>query len=437
MIKKSLTINVKKRTIGEYLLFFWLLEEIFMTLARYVLNAAGFSSGPLREIVLIFVASMPLAFFLLKLPTIRKNNYIPFFVLISVVLLLFLCTYLMHPDYKYFFTRIDYGLTRVIRPDCAIFAFLFFSLVDNPDDMLRTIRKYAIFDFAYLILIQLIPALINGGWVDVNYMGKAVKRMYSLSFGYAILLPSVIFLHRFMRERHWLSLVLAVVGIFFMITQGSRGSILMLCIFIGLMVISNICEKQSVSKKTAKIIGILCLLILLLFFGEVLIRRIVNLLVSHGVNSRTLEMLISGDIGDGTGRDLIWLEVIKGIRKGGILGNGVFGDRQYVYPLHYAAYSHNIVLEMVCSFGVVGILIVAMIFIQSFRMILACKDRVWRELFIIFFSVSCQLLISMSFWYVWEFWAAAAIAYKYFHLRKARKVRGAMCMAKSEEAYEK
>ena len=55
-------------------------------------------------------------------------------------------------------------------------------------------------------------------------------------------------------------------------------------------------------------------------------------------------------------------------------------------------------------------------------MIFKCSDNQWREIFIIYFSLSCQLMISMSFWYVPEFWATLAIGYTYFKIyRRKRK----------------
>ena len=67
-------------------------------------------------------------------------------------------------------------------------------------------------------------------------------------------------------------------------------------------------------------------------------------------------------------------------------------------------------------------IISAYIIVGSIYMILSCKDRLWRELFIVFFSISCQLLLSFSFWYIADFWAAMAIGHKYFKLKRCNAV---------------
>lgn len=141
---------------------------------------------------------------------------------------------------------------------------------------------------------------------------------------------------------------------------------------------------------------------------------VADFLQSLGITSRTIRMMASGRAIDNTGRSEIWAASFSGFQENWILGNGVLGDRPYVFPFHYAAYSHNFFLEMLCSFGVFGIILSALIIIYSIRMLLYCDDKLWRGLFIIFFSISCQLFLSMSFWYVMEFWAAIAIAHNYF-----------------------
>ena len=76
---------------------------------------------------------------------------------------------------------------------------------------------------------------------------------------------------------------------------------------------------------------------------------------------------------------------------------------------------------MVCSFGLVGVGILTFLLIQTIKMFL-CKDRLWRELYIVFFTVSCLLFLSLSFWYVTEFWIMIAILYKYYRNNKRMEV---------------
>lgn len=420
--RKLLKIRVRKSDYYSRLLLLYLSQLFFLTVARFTLSRMGFDTGFFRNFILSCIASVPVILFLIRMPKITSRIYISFLLLYAVVVATFLITLMYHPEYKQYFTRVDYGLIRVFRPDCAIYAFLFFSLLDNPEDILRTLKKFAYMDFSYLMLVELLPAMSRGYWEDVNSLGQTVQRTYSLTFGYEMLLPAILLLYFYIREKNWVTLILSMIGFVTILTNESRGALIVPIIFVALMFISNILDSKDVSWKAAKIAGIVVIGVVFALFGNMLLSVFVEVLSSMGLESRTLQMLSSGEISNDSGRTLIWARVIAAIQDGGPFGYGVFGDRQFVYGLHYVGYSHNIILELVCSFGVVGIALCVFLIIQSIRMIGFCKDKEWRELFIIFFSISCQLFLSLSVWYVMEFWAAAAIAHKYFQLKKCSKM---------------
>lgn len=310
----------------------------------------------------------------------------------------------------------------MFRPDCALYAYLFYSLIDSPREILNVLKKFACLDFVYLIIVELLPALLRGYWMDVNYFGQEEQRVYSLSFGYSMLFPTIILLYFFIREKKLVYLLCSMFGCVAIFTQGSRGALLMPVIFMGLMVISNIIENRNIVRRTLKIFGVSFVLFIICLFGAKMLNYFSLYLLSKGVHSRTLESFVMGNFSDDSGRSIIWNAVYDAIRNGGFWGYGFYGDRPFVYPYHYVGYSHNIFLELVCSFGVVGMIISAYIIVGSIYMILSCKDRLWRELFIVFFSISCQLLLSFSFWYIADFWAAMAIGHKYFKLKRCNAV---------------
>lgn len=191
-------------------------------------------------------------------------------------------------------------------------------------------------------------------------------------------------------------------------------------VFVGIMVINGIMYSNNTKWKWLKIFCIVLVISIFVIYGNAIVLKLVDFLQSLGFESRTLEMIGKGEISSDSGRSMIWEAVWKAIKEGGIFGYGAFGDRPFVYPIHYVGYSHNIFLELICSFGIVGVILSIILVFASLRMILFCKDNKYKELFIIFFSISLQLLISMSLWYVWEFWAAIAIVYKYRLKEKGR-----------------
>lgn len=419
--RKLLKVKIRRLDYPSGLLLLYLSQTFILTAARYVLSRLGYEVGLFRNFTLSCIASLPLILFFIGIPYIKSRKYFSFFLLYMIIAVTFLFTWFIHPEYEYYFTRMDYGIIRVFRPDCAIYAYLFFSLLDDPEDIFKIFKVFAYMDFFFLLLVQLLPAISKGYWEDVNYLGKMVQRSYSLSFGYEMLLPAVLLLYFYIREKKGITLVLSLVGFITILINGSRGALVIPIIFVVLMIISNIIDSKDMSRKAIKIAGIIFLGIILALFGNVLLSVSMDFLSSIDLESRTLQMLVSGDISNDTGRSLIWARVIYAIQNSGLFGYGVYGDRPFVSPIHYVGYSHNILLELVASFGVIGVIISIYLILDSARMIFLCRDRRWRELFIIFFSISCQLLISMSFWYVFEFWAALAISCKYRQLQKIKK----------------
>ena len=72
-------------------------------------------------------------------------------------------------------------------------------------------------------------------------------------------------------------------------------------------------------------------------------------------------------------------------------------------------YSHNIALEMIASFGFLGIVFLLIIAVLSYKAIFRNEDETWRSIFILFFCCSVKLLVSDSFWFLPYFWARFAV----------------------------
>lgn len=411
-------LRIKKPDIQTILLMMWLCEVFVLTVTRYILAAVGIYESMTRDITLWSIASVPLFLFLLYARRINPRKYIGFVILFFIIIFSMLISILANPALEIYFTRPVYGVERILRPDCALYAFLFFSLFEDPVKLRKNLTVFAYLDFIYLVVMQLIPALMRGYWIDIGPNGQEMRFSYNLSFGYAIAFPTIIFLYNAFKKKNIWHYLFGIFGIWCVVTQGNRGSLLILLIFVGLMILSNIIGSNNVSKKALKIMGILLAIVTVAILGNYLLDYAIFWMNTHGVNSRTLQMLLNGTISDDNGRDFIWATVIDAIENGGIFGHGMLGDRPFVSPIHTAGYSHNIFLELLVSYGLIGFIIILYIICDAVRMIFFCKENNWRELYIILFSCSCQLLLSMSFWYVWQFWAAAAVAYRYKRLKQ-------------------
>ncbi|NVF11541.1 O-antigen ligase family protein [Anaerococcus sp. AGMB00486] len=409
---------IKLDYIKENLLFFWLIQIVILTGVRFLLTRFGIYGGFYRELLLITLSSFPIIILMIFSNYLDNKSITLFILLLVVVIISILMSYIFYPGHRYFILRPDYGILRFLKPDGAIFAFLFFIINDKSESIYRALKKFAIIYILYLVIVQWSPAIVNGYWEDISYDGSLVKRNYSLTFGYSVALASILYLYFYFKEKRGIYLLLSIFGYYMIFSQGSRGALILPIIFIILYIISGILWSNNSNLKLLKIIILLAFLGIIVFFGNIVITNLARFLVDIGFDSRNLISIASEDFSNDTGRSTIWGAVINGIKTSPIIGLGFFGDRPWVFPYHYAAYSHNLFLELISNFGIFGYLDILIIVFLSIYMIFFSKDKEWRDLFIIFFSLSCQLITSYSYWYVFEFWAMLAIAIKYIFFIK-------------------
>ena len=417
MITNPLRTTIKKPERKKMVLFLWLCSSLFLATARFVLAKAGIVDGLFREVTLYLIACIPFIYLLTGLSgtNTRIPNAFMFFggLFLSVVIVFFL-SLLFNPQLSNFYFRKDYGLWPVFRPDGAIFAFLLFSLFDDPKDLREILTKAAYVLFFFQVVVVFLPAFRRGYWIDIAPNGSEMHIRYSLSFGYDMLFLFIVFFLEGLRKHKIIHFSLAIVCIILMITNGGRGAIVVLVLSIAVLLVSNIIDrKTSVPKKALLISGIVILFLVYCFFFDEIIAFLLKFVTSHNINSRSIEMILNGSFLGTNGSDRIWAVVIEAIKEGGPFGYGLFGDRPFVAPIHVAGYSHNLFLELLVSFGVIGAGIIIYIISDTIKMLFFCKDPEWKTVYFILFSCSCKLLLSFSLWYTWEFWAAAAVAYKY------------------------
>lgn len=412
-----------KENASKILVVLWLLNSFFLTLSRFFLHRIGVGEGPAKETILFAVSLIPIIVlikFYKEDRAILKDSRL-FFIIFGLAILSFLIGYILHPEYGYFFSRKEYGLLRVFRPDSAIYALLFFCLIDKAEDLYQVLKYFSYFKFFELMVFNYLPRLLKGYWLDINHVGAKVTRLYSLSFGYSLIAVVVIFLFVFYKERKIWDFVLSVVSMVIVFFNGSRGALLIPILFAFFLWISNLIHYNSKEARLNKILVAGGIVILLVLFGDVIKTLLVHVTQSIGLKSRIITKMLTTNIFDLTGRDEIWAATWQAIKDNWLFGYGAYGDRPFVFQIHFVGYSHNIFLEMLCSFGVFGLGICAALIAKTVQMFL-CKDRLWRELYIVFLAISCQLFLSMSFWYLAEFWIMIAILYKYYRVNRRKMI---------------
>ncbi len=341
----------------------------------------------------------------------RKFECIDFFVMLSSIALYFFLSYILHPENAFFFTRPIYGaLTRVFRPDRALYIYLFIRAVHNPKDIFLSFKLACLLLTIYYTY-RFAEAQLSGGWADYNSVGTQTLYPYSLSYGYQVVFLTFTFFYAGYLEKSVACYMLSFYTLLLVLFGGSRGALLVIGIFLMLFLITHI-KKETVDHFLHKkyiIPGVAVMICAVLLYKKILY-LFYTILSFFGISSRTLLMLAEGSFTDANGRTLIWNKALELIFDGNILGHGAYGDRAAIYPYHFAGYSHNVFLEIFVTFGIlIGSFLILLFLYRSYQLLFKGSDEYWKTIFIICLSTSCQLLLSMSFWYVSSFWAAIAI----------------------------
>lgn len=200
--------------------------------------------------------------------------------------------------------------------------------------------------------------------------------LYNMSFSYSLLIPIILHINELFNNYKTRNLILAICEIICILLYGSRGALL--CIFIFIIIKLILRLKLNVKSFFILIIVSITSINVLYNFKKIG-SRILLLLNEKGYYSRTLELLFSGNISQGSGRDNLYIESLSMINEKPLFGFGVGGEfsRLGIYP-------HNIFLEILLNFGVIiGTACIVILFILTIKAIFY-KESISKDLMIIY-----------------------------------------------------
>lgn len=203
-------------------------------------------------------------------------------------------------------------------------------------------------------------------------------------FGAYSLLPFLLFTTWCNFERYFnvLKLITLFSSLFVLLLLGNRGSMLCYIIFVALYFLSN---SGRTIKSWMWLIGIVCMIIFLLFFNEIVL-SLAYITEQLGFSLRIFEKIMDGEILDSSGRDALLSTAADAIFQKPFLGYGITGDRVILGGI----YVHNIFLEILLAFGLSGgIILILAIFLIVIKAYRQTADRDLRAILLIF--VSCGL----------------------------------------------
>ncbi len=319
-------------------------REFSMKIKRYISSESCFAF----LLVLIWTENILVKYvkaMLIRIPYIStyREEVIMFVFLAALVLSL-----------PYMFKCID---SRWILIYCLIVVTYILNLIIFPQN------KVALIDNMYPFLVKSFPLIFVGMCVDLKKHYKllcgisyasVILRVIQLIFdpinmvngdmsGSYQLLPHVcLVIIVGLSRANIVSIIMSFIGAITIISFGTRGPVL--CILFLILLYILIFRKNN---------GVLYLILFLLsicfiLFYDDILRFLLQLVKNMGMSTRVIDSLLYGDFMNSAARDSIRRTLLEAI-KDNWLGYGIAGDRAIV-----GMYSHNILIELMVSFGFFG-----------------------------------------------------------------------------------
>lgn len=209
-----------------------------------------------------------------------------------------------------------------------------------------------------------------------------------MSFSYNLVFATIFSIVYFFEKKKILSLIAAIIGGIMIFLAGARGPLV--CVLFSLMAYFLI-SKASAAKKIFMVLFLLTGGLIILLLWTPLLTMLKESADSLGISSRTIDLLLEGDIFSDSSRGEIQQKIIEGFS---LLGSGLYGDR-VLGENHYA---HNLVIELIAQWGyLLGAVLFAglgVLFFQGFR----TKNARLQLLIMVFFSAGfVKLMFSGSY----------------------------------------
>ncbi len=406
-------IAFKRENLIDIAVIIYFSNSLFTTGLKWVTKSPSLS-GIITSVIIYGI----LAYEVVCKP--RKYLIRDFIVGYIIIVLLFIITLHLHPEYREVFTREDYGVwDYVLYPTRGIYSYLFVRLINDSERFLRDFKiagwcSYLF--FAYCLYNR----FRRGYFVGVSGSDTNAKLSYSVTFGYMVLVFLLVFMYCAFKEKQTVDIIASVLGMGMVLAGGSRGPLIIVGVFLGIYLFREyLSSSQKIIYSLYLVLGVGALLI----FYKPLLAVLGVLFQKIGLPSRFLDLMASGDIADNNGRDRIWEAAREMIRQHPF-GYGAMGSRKVISEYIAVGYPHSIILEMLIDFGVIiGSILLFFLFVTALRIIFSNRNDKWCYLFIPLFSCSCALFWSMTYWDFTSFWTCIGIGVNCYLTDKKKKGR--------------
>ena len=324
----------------------------------------------------------------------------------------------------------------------GIFLISYFIFPQNREQILDIIKPFFLYNLTSLILFLEIGK-------DKELFNKVVKiskiiflfaliyfaillmndeSIYNIWLAKFFFIPACFTTFDYYKNKNITSILVSILSAILLLMTGSRTYILFYVLLITALLFLCFIDFIKKSNLKKKVLALVCffVLILIICLLGVNYKQISNTLydtfAQNGIEIRMLRLLASDDFFSSNARtDVIYPIAIDTIAKNWLIGAGIGGDRTIIYKEVIennivkegyeanAYYSHNVILELYTTFGVIiSTIIIAFI--------IYCYYKVWYNQKVKSDIIFCMswvsifpLMLTGTFWDNVYFWALLGI----------------------------
>lgn len=383
------TIKKYSNCIVEYL-FQLFLMKILLSFISPLLGSLGISNTGTVTLALYFIMLIRFFVIVCRYSRIQISDIIILLIFYSV----FILNYVLFPDTRPYFLSQEMLMNYLMfLPICVIGI----TKIDTWDVFFELGAKYS---YAGVIVACLIFVfnLISG----LNYM----------EFSYSILALGGIAAINVSQRYKMIDIATLVLYFLIIISYGARSPILLLaCVFVA----GVLFNEQRTKTLIFSAVFILCLSIAFStgLFENLLLR------IFSDTGSYAILRILNGTFFQSNERNALYEAADSYVANMGLSINGLFGDRalsmQFGQP-----YIHNVVYEILFSFGwIIGLFIIAVFLFKSLRILFKCKNNERLVFLYALFALFGRYLLSGSFVVEWRFYIFIALMTA---LQRGRKI---------------
>lgn len=241
---------------------------------------------------------------------------------------------------------------------------------------MKTDEEYT--DKAYLI--SEIAVIINWIYIFVFNASGRVMVEDNMTMGYQVLPYALFCLWYALQKPSKKKTIIAVLGVIFVISMGTRGPLLSIVLFSVVFLMFGTYKHQKTVRLLTIVIGVLLLLFIFSGLYESVLAGIGIMLRGVGLSSRIVDSIIyKAAESSGLARERIRLTITNAIQMRPYTGYGIYGEEAM---LGYK--SHSIIYGMWFHYGMIaGTVFLALLALKFLKTIKVTYDPIARGIFFV------------------------------------------------------